>query len=100
MILTEPVTCTKCGAVSVNGGKLACWGCYTRLESELAELRKKALAWDLILDDRVSLSQILGKKSLIFAANGKRKTVSHFNAEEAIEKAKIVGIIKDGRIVE
>lgn len=37
--LTEPVTCTNCGAVSVNGGSLSCWGCFKRVTEEAARLR-------------------------------------------------------------
>jgi len=45
MHLAEPITCEECGAVSVNGGKLACWGCYNKLKAQLANLQKKAKAY-------------------------------------------------------
>lgn len=41
MMLTEPVTCSYCGAVSVNGGKLACAGCHERALAEIRRLREE-----------------------------------------------------------
>jgi len=47
--LCEPIKCTNCGAVSVNGGKLACWKCYQQKEEEINtiverwEIEEKAL---------------------------------------------------------
>ena len=38
--LCEPVKCTNCGAVSVKGGSLACWKCFTDKEQEIDRLRK------------------------------------------------------------
>lgn len=52
-MLTEPVTCSSCGAVSVNGGTLHCHGCYKRLWAEngrlknrVAELEAERAEWE------------------------------------------------------
>lgn len=47
-MLTEPVTCSSCGAVSVNGGTIHCHGCYKRLEARITHLTKML---DAALDD-------------------------------------------------
>jgi len=56
--LCEPVTCTSCGAVSVNGGTLHCHRCYTdaqaenvKLKANLIRAREMALAHSRQMDE-------------------------------------------------
>jgi hypothetical protein len=39
MMLTEPVKCSTCGCVSVNGGTIHCHGCFAELETEATHFR-------------------------------------------------------------
>lgn len=46
-MLTEPVKCKNCGAVSVNGGSLVCIGCFKEKNKEIEQLRKALCQiWD------------------------------------------------------
>lgn len=41
-MLTEPIKCHVCGAVSVNGGWIACCGCYAEVA---IATRKEVAEW-------------------------------------------------------
>ena len=42
-MLTEPIKCRVCGAVSVNGGWIACYDCYATGATRAAEKMIQAL---------------------------------------------------------
>jgi len=49
-MLTEPIKCRVCDAVSVNGGWIACCGCYTKVA--VATRKEVAMVMDEVCPHR------------------------------------------------